>query len=519
MSEGRLGAGRLGAGRLGAGRLRAGRRIPAALLLPALAAAVLSLAPIAYLLIRAVEGGPAGFAATLLRARTAELAARSLGLAAVVTALCVVVGVSLAWLVVRTDLPGRRAFGALAALPLAVPSYVAAYTWVAAFPGISGFGGSALVLVLCCYPYVYLPAVAALRRLDPAMEEVALSLGRSRMAVVVRQLRPAAAAGGLLVAMYVLAEFGAVSIMRFDVFTTQIYTAYRASFNRTPAAVLGLLLVAVTVAIVLAEARTRGKAAYALRGAPPRRGSAVRLGRGKPAALAWAAAVAAAAVGFPLASIAYWLVEGASRRISASALAETVAATLGVSAAGALLCAALAVPVGIVAARHRSATARFLEQSTYVGHALPGIVLALSFVFFAVRYAYPLYQQWPLLVLAYAVLFLPASVGAVRASVLQSPPVLEEVARSLGRSPMGAIRQVTLPLALPGVAAGTALVFLTAMKELPATLLLRPTGMETLATQLWTQTGSGAYGAAAPYAALLMLLAAIPGFLLGKRDT
>ncbi|MFI6499243.1 ABC transporter permease [Nonomuraea typhae] len=493
------------------------RRIPAALLVPALLTAALSLAPIAYLLVRAAEGGLSAVAAVLLRPRTAELAVRSLGLAAVVTLACLAVGISLAWLVVRTDLPGRKAWGALAALPLAVPSYVAAYTWVAAFPGISGFWGSALVLTLCVYPYVYLPVAAALSRMDPALEEVALSLGRGRLAVVLRQLRPSAAAGGLLVAMYVLAEFGAVSIMRFDVFTTQIYTAYRASFNRTPAAVLGLVLVVITLVIVLAEGRSRGRAAYALRGAPARRRVTVRTW--KAPALAWAGLVAALAVGFPLAGIGYWLAAGSSRGLDAAALAPATLSTLGVSAAGALLTAALAVPVGIIAARYAGRLSRFAEQSAYVGHALPGIVIALSLVFFAVRYAYPLYQQWPLLVLAYAVLFLPAAVGAVRASVLQSPPVLEEVARSLGRGPLGAVRRVTLPLALPGVLAGTALVFLTAMKELPATLLLRPTGVETLATRLWTETGSGSYAAAAPYAALLMVLAAVPGFLLGRRAT
>lgn len=493
--------------------------IPPALLIPAVVTALLALLPVGYLLVRAAEGG-AAVVGVLARQRTLELAVRSIGLAAVVTALCVVLGVSLAWLVARTDLRGRRVFGVLAALPLAVPSYVAAYTWVAAVPGVTGFGGSVLVLTLCCYPYVYLPVSAALMRMDPAMEEVALSLGRRRIAVVLRQLRPSAAAGGLLVAMYVLAEFGAVSIMRFDVFTTQIYTSYRASFDRTPAAVLGLVLVVITFLIVLAEARTRGRAAYALRGSPPRRRTVIRLGAGGQAlGLAWSLAVAGLAVGFPLAGITYWLIEGTSATVDTGALLSAVTATLAVSLAGALLTTALAIPVGIIAARHRGRTASLLEQASYVGHALPGIVIALSFVFFAVRYAYPLYQRWPLLVLAYAVLFLPAAVGAVRSSVLQSPPVLEEVARSLGRGPLGAVREVTLPLALPGVLAGAALVFLTTMKELPATLLLRPTGMETLATQLWTETGSGSYAAAAPYAALLMLLAAIPGFLLGRRST
>ncbi|GGS58189.1 ABC transporter permease [Planobispora rosea] len=508
-------------GRTAAGRARPGtaaRRIPAGLLAPAGVTAALALLPVGYLAVRSAEAGADAVARTLLRSRTLELAARSLGLAAVVTVLCVAVGVTLAWLVVRSDLPGRRFFGVLAALPLAVPSYVAAYTWVAA-TGVEGFGGSVLVLTLCSYPYVYLPVAAALRRMDPAMEEVALSLGRGRRGVVLRQLRPSAAAGGLLVAMYVLAEFGAVAIMRFDVFTTQIYTSYRSGFSRTPAAVLGLLLVAITLVIVVAESRTRGRAGYATRGAPARRPPAVRLGvAARAGALAWSAALAGLAVGFPLAGIGYWLADGSSAGADAARLAEAVAATLGVAAAGAVLTTALAVPVGIIAARYRGRTATLLEQSTYVGHSLPGIVMALSLVFFAVRYLPAVYQRWPLLVIAYAVLFMPAAVGAVRASVLQSPPVLEEVARSLGRGPLRAVGEVTLPLALPGVLAGAALVFLTAMKELPATLLLRPTGMDTLATRLWTETGSGAYGAAAPYAALLMLLAAVPGFVLGRRS-
>jgi iron(III) transport system permease protein len=127
------------------------------------------------------------------------------------------------------------------------------------------------------------------------------------------------------------------------------------------------------------------------------------------------------------------------------------------------------------------------------------------------------YQEVPVLVLAYAVLFLPAAVAAVRGSVAQCPPGLEEMARSLGRRPAGVLRSVTVPLAGPGIAAGAALVFLTCMKELPATLLLRPTGMETLATRLWSNTEVGAYAGAAPFAVALLLLAALPTALLGLR--
>jgi iron(III) transport system permease protein len=497
-------------------------RPPLGLLAPALVASGLALLPLGYLAIRAVEDGADRAAGIVLRERTAELIVSSLGLAAVVTAACLVVGITLAWLVVRTRLPGRRLWGVLCSLPLAIPSYVAAYAWVAAAPRLQGFTGAALVLVACSYPYVYLPVAAALERMDPALEEVARSLGRSPLrtflTVTLRQLRPAAAAGGLLVALYVLADFGAVSIMRYDAFTRAIYASYRASFDRTPAAVLGSVLVLATVLIVLAEARSRGRAGYArIGGGTARQQAPVALGRWAVPALGWCVLVIGVAAGFPLVSIGFWLVRGASAALDPGALAGAALATLRVSAVGALVTTALAIPVGIIAARHRGRLARLLEQATYAGHALPGIVVALSLVFFAIRFAYPLYQRTPLLVLAYAVLFLPAAVGAVRASVLQSPPLLEEVARSLGRTPARVLREITLPLALPGVAAGAALVFLTCMKELPATLLLRPTGMDTLATELWTATGASAYAGAAPYAALLILLAAGPAYLLGRR--
>jgi iron(III) transport system permease protein len=188
-----------------------------------------------------------------------------------------------------------------------------------------------------------------------------------------------------------------------------------------------------------------------------------------------------------------------------------------VSLLGALVTTALAIPVGVIAARHRGRLPRLVEQATYAGHALPGIVVALAMVFLAVRYLPVIYQRTPLLIAAYAVLFLPAAMGAVRASVVQSPVVLEDVARSLGRGPVGVLRDVTLPLAAPGILAGAVLVFLTCMKELPATLLLRPTETQTLATELWTRTDVGQYAAAAPYAALLIALAAVPTLFVSQR--
>jgi iron(III) transport system permease protein len=135
-------------------------------------------------------------------------------------------------------------------------------------------------------------------------------------------------------------------------------------------------------------------------------------------------------------------------------------------------------------------------------------------VFVGVRLLRPVYQDTPLLILAYVVLFLPLAVGAVRNSVEQSPVRLEEVGRALGHRPASVLFRVTLPLAAPGLAAGTALVFLTTMKELPATLLLHPTGTDTLATELWQATSVSDYAAAGPYALAIMLVAALPTAIL-----
>jgi iron(III) transport system permease protein len=235
------------------------------------------------------------------------------------------------------------------------------------------------------------------------------------------------------------------------------------------------------------------------------------------AVLSGLGAVAAVAVGFPLVSLGYWLARGTSAGIGLERIGPAAGATVMVSALGAVVAVVMALPVGILAARHRGPLARAVEHGSYAGHALPGLVVALAMVFFGVRVVPALYQQVPLLVLTYAILFLPAAVGVVRASVALSSPRTEEIARSLGQSPWGVLRRVTIPLAAPGIGAGAALVMLTCMKELPATLLLRPTGMDTLATRLWTHTSVAEYAAGAPYAALLVLLAAVPALLLTRE--
>jgi iron(III) transport system permease protein len=495
---------------------------PRWLVAAALPAAFVAVLPVVYLVVRTAGAGWAEVVDILWRDRTALLLVRSLTLAAVVTAASLVIGIGWAWVVTRTAVPGRRWWLVLGTLPLAVPSYLAAYAWISLVPDLPPFAGSALVLTLVCYPYVLLPVAAALTRADPAAEDVARSLGKgpvtTLLTVTLRQVRPAAVAGALLVALYVLSDFGAVALLRLDTFTRVIYTSYRAGFDPVPAAVLSVVLVVVTGLIAAAEMRSRGRARQARLGSGvARRPGLSRLSSGGRAGVVVAMLVVALlALAVPLGTVAWWI-SGSSRAFPVADVASATAVTVGLALAAAAVTTLVAAPVGILAARYPSRASGWLERLSYVGFALPGIVVALALVYLGIRVVYPLYQTTTMLLLAYLVLFLPMAVGSIRAAVSATPPVLEEMARSLGRSPLRAFTSVTLPIIAPGVLAGAALVAVTVMKELPATLILRPIGVETLATELWSATAAGAYAAAAPYAAALVLVAIIPAGLLAVR--
>ncbi|MFI6456768.1 ABC transporter permease [Streptosporangium amethystogenes] len=492
------------------------------LLTSSVVAVAVALIPLVYLAVRTAEAGGIRIAEELLTGRVAALAAGTLALAAVVTAGCLVLGVGSAFLLVRTDLPARRLFAVLAVLPLAVPTYIAGFAWVSTVDGFEGFWAAALVLTLCSYPYVLLPVAAALAGADPAQEEVSRSLGhggwRTFTQVTLRQIRPAIAGGGLLVALYVLSDFGAVSIVRADTFTRAIFLAFDLGFDRTGALVLSTVLVALTVLVLAGEGATRRRGArYARLNGTRRPPGRAGLGRARWPAVAALLAVAVSALGVTAFSLARRMAEGVSRPGTWPEVMVAAGNSLWLSLAGTALTMLLALPLGVLSARVPGRLSATLERLGYLSHALPGVVIGLSLVFFGINVAYPLYQTTWLLALAYAALFLPLAVTAVATATAQAPPVLEEVARSLGRGPLAVLGTVTLPLTLPGIGAGAALVFLTCMKELPATLLLRPTGVDTLATELWTNTAVAAYAGAAPYAVLLVVLSSVPTWLLAAR--
>jgi iron(III) transport system permease protein len=516
------------------------RRPPRGLVVGAVAVAIPVALPLAYLAY--VVGQDASLAwDTIWRDQTLRLLVRSSALAAAVTLGAIALALPLSWLVTRTDLPGRRVWTVLVTLPLVIPSYIGAYLMVSALgphglaqdllaepfgierlPSIYGFFGAWLVLTLFTYPLVLLTVRATLARLDPQLEEAARGMGRSGWStyrtVVLPQLMPAIGAGGLLVALYVLSDFGAVSILRFDSFTRVIYATYRASFDRIGAASLAALLVALMFVVLWLEGRTRRRFAYH-RTAPgaARRQQPLRLGRWRWPALAFCSTVTLLALVIPVSVLVYWSLQSVAgdadwSEVSSAAVDSVTAA--GLAAAIAAVCA---LPVAMLAARYPGRLAAVVERVTFTGYALPHIVVALTLVFFGTRVALPLYQTLAMLVFAFVVLLLPLAVGAMRTSLLQVSPRLEEAARSVGRRPVAVLRTITAPLAAGGIAAGAALVFLTAVKELPATLVLAPIGFETLSTEIWTATSVGFYERGAIPSLVLLLISAPPLYLLTTR--
>lgn len=493
-----------------------------ALFLPASVGAALALLPLVYLAFRATENGLDPIVDELTRPQTGTLLRRSAFLTVTTTLLASAIGLACALIVGLTNLRFKRIWEVVLALPFAIPTYVVAYTWLGTFHDPSPFGGALGVLTLSCYPYVYLPVLGALKRLDPSFAETARSLGSSRREVIRRitmpLIAPTLTSGALLVGLYVLSDFGAVSLLRYDTLTQGVYLSYVGSFDRTPAAILGILLVAITGCIVLLELRTRGAAASMITSSrtPPRPPRPISLGRFQVPVQLGLLALTGAALGIPVTALVRWQL--ASSDVAFGTLVRPLVATLAAASTGAVACTLLAIPIAVLSVRRPSRTSRFLESSTYLGHSLPGIVIALALVFIGVRFLTPIYQRLPMLTVAYVVLFLPLAIGAIRSSIIQAPPALEEVSRSLGSGPFATLRRVTLRISMPGVIAGTALVGLAGIKELPATLLLRPVGFDTLATQIWTDTSVADYGRAAPAAIAMVILGALSLAVLNRAN-
>lgn len=476
---------------------------------------LLSLLPIAFVIGVAWYTGWATIEALIFRPRVGELLINTVLLVLITLPLCIVLGTTLAWLTERSNLPGRRWWSVLAVAPLAVPAFVHSYAWVSLVPSIHGLPAGVLVSVIAYFPFLYLPIAATLRRLDPAIEDVAQSLGLKPWAVFFRvvlpQLRLAICGGALLVGLHLLAEYGLYAMIRFDTFTTAIFDQFKSTFNGPAANMLAGVLALCCLAMLTAESAARGNARYARVGSGSARDQrSVQLGRGVTTlALLLQTFTCLLALGVPLLTLGRWLVAGGVQVWQGDELLPALLQTLSYGVAGAVLTSVAAIPIAWLSIRSPGKLQRLLEGCNYITSSLPGIVVALALVTVTIHFARPIYQTTITVLLAYLLMFLPRALVSLRAGFAQAPVELENIAQSLGRSPLRALWLITVRLAAPGAAAGAALVFLAITNELTATLLLAPNGTRTLATGFWAMTSEIDYAAASPYA-LLMILLSLP---------
>ncbi|TFC04723.1 iron ABC transporter permease [Cryobacterium adonitolivorans] len=502
---------------------RVGRRPSPFIVAVACTVALFGLLPLGYVIVTGILTGWPALSALVFRPRVGELLMNTVGLVVITVPLCAAIGVGCAWLVGRTRLPGARVFAVLLATPLAVPAFVNSYGWVSAIPSLNGLWSGVLIATLSYFPLVYLPCAAALRRLDPTVEEAAGSLGSGPggvfLRVVLPQLRLPILGGSLLVGLHLLSEYGAFAMIRFDTFTTAIVEQYRSTFNGPAANALAGVLVLCCLFLLVGESGARGRSRYARIGSGVAKDAQRRgLGMFTPLGYLFLGGLFVLSIGVPFSSVIRWLVRGGVEVWSDGVVAEAFLQTVGYGLAGALATCLLAFPVAFLAVRHPSRLARGLESVNYLTSSLPGIVTALALVTVSIRFVQPLYQTAVLVVVTYVLMFLPRALVNLRAGLAQVPVGLEEAARSLGKHPVAAFLSVTARFFAPSALAAAALVFLGIVTELTATLLLAPNGTRTLAIQFWSKVNDIDYVGAAPYALLMIVLSLPVTYLLFARS-
>ena len=489
-------------------------RAPRALRLVTALVGVVFAVPFVYLALGA--GQPATFADLAAEASTQAATLRTLALAACCATSTACIGTATAWFTVRTDLPGRRLLAPILVLPLAVPSFVGALALVATvgsgglsgrwigveFPGLTrGFWAAWLVLTLFTFPYVSLPVAARLAALPPALEESARLLGRGPVVtffrVVLPQIRPAVLAGSLLVALYTLGEFGAVSVLGVKTLPQLIYTDRL--FDPARSRALALLLGGLAMAVVIVERRAAHQLQSTATSTTRRRPLLVGLGAARWPAAGGFALLVAATLGGPVAGMVWWMTR-TTRSLEVGGLVRPLLTTTAVAVAAALATAVLTFPLARLSTRWRSRLGEVLGVVVIGGYALPGLVVALAVV--SVTLDVPglgwLNRSVPALLLAYVIHFGAEATRASQVALGAIPANYDDAARLLGAGWWRRLREIELPLILPGVASGTGLVLLSVAKELPITLVAAPVGgtfssgrFETLATRVWSKQESG----------------------------
>ncbi|MBF16423.1 MAG: iron ABC transporter permease [Chloroflexi bacterium] len=515
---------------------------PIFLIILTLIIALLCITPALYLLFRSFEIAGGNLVSIILTKNVFLVFFRTISIIFLVSVVSCIVAVFSAWVIEKTDIPFKKVLTLGLILPLVIPSFILATTVVELYsprgqlqkflsifgvdrlPEIYGLPGATFVLVIMTYPYVFLIVRGALRRLDPQLLEASRSLGygsyKTFFFITIPLLRPAIAAGTLLAALYTLSDYGGMALLRYNTFTVNIMTLYDASINRSLPSILSLLLVFFALFFIFIEYFTRGKGVF-------HRSTSGSEKIAKPletGALKWALVlilflIILLSLITPIGVLFYWLIRGLINGNDLLPLLNPVLNSLYVAFLASFFTVLTALPVAIFITRYKHKLNNFIEFASYIGFGLPGIVVALSLVFLSINLFFPLYQSIWLLIFSYIVLFIPASIGSIRASVLQVNPRLEDAAYSLGKTPIMVILRVTLPLIMPGILSGGIIVFLLTLKELPATLILSPIGYDTLSTTIWGAATEAFFTRTGGASLILILIAGIPMAFMTLKST
>lgn len=477
--------------------------------------------PLIYLIVRTLEKPLPEIWEFLFRAKTLEAINTSALLVIIVVTVNVLVAALITVGIYLTDLPFSKFLLIPLTLPLAIPSYVFTYSWLAINSNLSGIWAAAFILVLTTLPYPLLSISISLQKIDAGVVEVARTLGLTKSQVLFRvilpQIRGGIGAGALLSGLYALSDFGAVSLLNVETLTVSVQNIYRSTYDRSVAASVALVLIFLSLLFVLAGERFKSPEAGKL---VESRIDMKDFKESKILTKALLLLIVTTYIFLAVIIPVYILISrflGNPQSIDLVNLVSASFNTVSVSLIGALLALIISTPIALVISQRVAGVAKFTERFVIVSHALPGVVIGLALVSIGSKIGF-LYQTILLLGLAYALLFLPKSVAASAHALQRVPDSLTEVAKTLGKNRNQITREVTLPIAAPSIALGALLVFLTAMKELPATLMLRPTGFETLATEIWGYASINKFNEAAPYALFLILIATIPTFILSLKS-
>src|SRR6476660_2464052 len=508
----------------------------------AMASAGMILLPLGYVTAQALSADPIVWS-RLWATRIPELLFNTVSLAASVAVITLVLGVSTAWLVTRVEFPGRRIWEGALVLPLAMPTYVLAYvySYLLRFGGPvehlwqltagpqarifspHSFWGATLVMALDTFPFVYLLSRSALLSMNVSFEEVARTSGVSRLSTLWRVtlplMRPSIAAGVALVILYVVSDFGAVSLLRYQTLTYAVFQQMTGRSDNTAASILSLLLVGLALLFLVTERWFRHRSRFYQTTGRYRRPERHRYGwLGTSMVTGYLMLVVGASFGLPAYLLITW-----SRSPEAQATIDSRFFGFLWNSGFLAACAAtggvlIGLPLAYMANRRPSWLNLGCLQAAYAGYVLPGPVAALAVLVLCLNLTPFLYVSVLVLIVAYVIHFLPAGLQSREPALQQITPNLEEVARTLGLGVRQTWQRVTLPLMRNGFIVAWVLMFLQTMKELSADLLLRPVGFDTLTIRVWMEASEEYYQLAAPSALLIVLLGLPTLLLLLSKD-